>query len=119
MRLKRSEGSKISSNSCFSSMESCKLAAIMSVSLADLPCARRDHGLVVQRLAKLYILLKQRSHALHASFDLRVHLDGIACYANVRLHVTIGIGGLQQPSASMPSTRTLMFPSGSFRLCTM
>ncbi len=34
MRFKRSEGSKISSSSCFSSMESWRLAAIMSVSLA-------------------------------------------------------------------------------------
>ena len=38
----------------------------------------RDHGFVVQRLAELYILLEQAGDALHARFDRRRGLGGIA-----------------------------------------
>ena len=38
----------------------------------------RDHGLVVQRLAELHVLLEQRGDALHARFNLRRGLGGIA-----------------------------------------
>ena len=51
-RASRSSGSKRSSNSCFSSMESCRLAAIVSASFRRLIHAHGgDHGLVVQRSA--------------------------------------------------------------------
>ena len=59
----------------------------------------RDHGLVIQRLAQLYVLLEQSGDALHARFDLRVHFHGIAGHANGSLHIAIGIGGLQKPAA--------------------
>ena len=38
----------------------------------------RDHGLVVQRLAQLYVLLKQCRHALHRRFDGSVCLRRVA-----------------------------------------
>ena len=59
----------------------------------------RDHGFVIQRLAKLYILLKQRGHALHARFDLGVHFGGIAGDPNVSLHVAVRVGSLEQSAA--------------------
>jgi len=59
----------------------------------------RNHGLVIQRLAEFHILLKQGGDALHAGFDLRVHLNGIASDANRGLHVTVRIGGLQKAAA--------------------
>jgi hypothetical protein len=45
-----------------------------------------DHGLVVQRLAELHVLLEQASDALHAGFDLGVGLGGVAGDAHGGLH---------------------------------
>ena len=59
----------------------------------------RDHGLVVQRLAELYVLLEQGSDPLHAGFDLRVGLGRVAGHADRDLHEAFGLADLQNLAA--------------------
>ncbi len=59
----------------------------------------RDHGLVIQRLAQLYVLLEQGGDALHAGFDLRIGLGGIAGHADRNLHVAFSLADLQNFAA--------------------
>src|SRR5437588_1066760 len=47
-----------------------------------------DHGLVIQRLAKLHVLLEQRGHALNAGFHLRGRMRGEIHRAHRGLEVT-------------------------------
>ena len=56
---------------------------------------RRDHGFVVERLAKLHVLLKQGSDPLHAGFNLRIGLCRVACHSHRNLHVAIGFTDLK------------------------
>ena len=58
-----------------------------------------DHGFVVERLAKLHILLKQGSDPLHAGFDLRIGFGCVACYSHRNLHVAIGFADLKNLAA--------------------
>ena len=55
----------------------------------------RDHGFVVQRLAKLYILLEHAGDALHARFNLRRRLGGIAGDPHGRLQKAFRLDHLQ------------------------
>ena len=59
----------------------------------------RDHGLVVQRLAQLYILLEQSCDPLHAGFNLRVGLGRIARHAERNLHVAFALADLKNLAA--------------------
>ncbi len=59
----------------------------------------RDHGLVVQRLAQLDVLLEQPGHALHAGFDLRIGFGGVARHPHRDLHVALGLADLQNLAA--------------------
>ncbi len=96
MRVSRSAGSKISSSSCFSSIESCRLAAIVSLSRPMSSIRTRGRNrLLVQRLAQLHILLKQRGDALHGRFDLRRHLRRVAAHPHRRHVEAVGLGHLQ------------------------
>src|SRR5258708_3335723 len=58
-----------------------------------------DHGLVVQRLAKLYILLEHAGDALHAGFDLRRGLGGITGDPDGRLMINFSFDDLQDFTA--------------------
>jgi len=69
MRERRSIGSKMSSSSCFSSIESCRLAQWCRSASPDFHLHRGDHGLVVERLAEFDVLFEQPGDALHGSFD--------------------------------------------------
>ena len=96
MRFSRSAGSKISSNSCFSSIESCRLAAIVSLSRPMSSSRTRGRNrLLVQRLAQLHVLLKQRRDALHGRFHLRRDLRRVAVHPHRRHIEAIGLGHLQ------------------------
>ena len=72
---------------------------MMSVSLAGSSIRTAIDQSVIERLAKLHVLLEQSGYALHARFDLRVHLYGISRYANRSLHVAVRVGGLQKTAA--------------------
>ena len=59
----------------------------------------RNHGLVVQRLAQLHVLLEQRRDALHAGFDRRVGFGGVTRDAHRGLQEAVGVGDLQDLAA--------------------
>jgi len=113
-------GSKSASRSCFSSMPSCRLAAMVSLSLAGSSMRTlADDGLVVERLLELDVLLEERGDALHQLLDGGGHF---------KLRFADTHRGHKKPSPSltsmdlarsMPSTRTLILPSGILTLCTM
>ena len=59
----------------------------------------RDHGLVVQRLAELDVLLEERRDPLHAGLDLRVGLGRVARHADGSLHEAFALADLQDLAA--------------------
>ena len=59
----------------------------------------RNHGLVVQGLAELHVLLEEGSDALHAGFERRVGFGGVAGDANRGLHEAFGVDDLQDFAA--------------------
>ncbi len=78
-----------------------------------------DHRVVVQALREFDVLLEKIRYALGGLLRLRA---GLGLYGNQANR------GAEKPSSlvtcttfarSVPSTRTLMLPSGSFTLCTM
>src|SRR4029077_9183946 len=118
MRLRRSAGSKISSSPCFSSIESCRLAAMVSVSFAGSSMRHAAimvwcfkhlrrifhahgfyHCFVVQRLAQLDVLLEHAGNALHARFNLRRRLGGITGDPDGGLQIAFGFDDLQNLAA--------------------
>ena len=73
---------------------------------------RGNHGLVVQRLAQLDILLEQGCDPLHASFELRVWLRRVAHRPNGGLHEAFGFGDLQDFTALHTFDQNLDIPVG-------
>ena len=73
-----------------------------------------DHGLIVQRLAELYILLEHAGDALHPGLDLRSGLGGIACYADGSLEIAVGFDDLQNLAAFYALDQNLDVAVGEF-----
>ena len=59
MRVRRSCGEKISSRFCFSSTETTRCEAIVSASLPGPRLDRGEHGVVVEVVGELDVLLEQ------------------------------------------------------------
>ena len=59
----------------------------------------RNHGLVIQSLAQLHVLLEQGSDALHAGFERRVGFGAVARDADRGLHEALGVDDLQNLAA--------------------
>ena len=60
---------------------------------------RRNHGFVIQRLAKLHVLLKERRNALHRGFNLWAGLVREPRHPHRRLHKAFSIDHLQDLAA--------------------
>ena len=74
-RVRRSSGSKFSSSSCFSSTGICRLDGDGVGKLRGIVHARRgDHGVVIQALRELHVLLKQAGDLRDGLLDLRRRL---------------------------------------------
>ena len=58
-----------------------------------------DHGLVIQRLAQLYILLEESGDALHGGFESGIGLDRITGQADGGLHEAFGVDDLEDFAA--------------------
>ena len=114
MRFSRSSGEMISSRFCFSSTPTSRCAAIVSASLLGRPLHGGDHGVVVEVVRQLDVLLEQRHDAAHRAprrrpVALRAeHLRHDPVEALVFLP-------LDRARPSTPSTSTLMLPSGQLQ----
>jgi len=67
--------------------------------VAKLISSPSDHGLVVERLAQLYVLLKKGGNALHGGFECSISLEGISRQPDRGLHEPFGIDDLQHLGA--------------------
>ena len=76
---------------------------------------RGNHGLVIQGLAELHILLEQRSHALHGRFQRRIGLVGEPRHPHRRLHKPFSIDHLQDLAALNAFHQHLDIPVGQFQ----
>ena len=59
----------------------------------------RDHGLVIQRLAELHVLLEQRRYALHRGFNLRRDFGRVLHGADSGFEVAVRVRDLQNFAA--------------------